>query len=316
MAVNSILDVLIIGGGPAGLSTATGLARQLYTAVVFDSGVYRNQLATHMHNVLTWDHQSPADFRSKGREDILKRYATIKFQDTEIKSVAKTQQGHFELKDAQGKTWTGRKLVLATGVRDVFPDIEGYGNCWARGIFHCLFCHGFEEKNVASAGVLAVGDLSSPFGSLHMARMAKRLTPNVTIYTDGAKELAQQTLLAAADDDIKVEGRAITLLEKGAKESSVVVYLEDGHKITEGFLVHKPKSEVNGPFAHQLALELTDQGDIKTNGMFFETSVPGVFAVGDCATPLKAVTQAVAMGSFGAGGLVSQLQIPVPKAQI
>lgn len=70
-----------------------------------------------------------------------------------------------------------------------------------------------------------------------MARMAKRLTPCVTIYTDGAKELAQQTALAATDDDIKVESRAITLLEKGAEESSVVVYLGEGHKITEGFLV-------------------------------------------------------------------------------
>lgn len=137
MAVKPLLDVLIIGGGPAGLSSATGLARQLYTAVVFDSGVYRNQLANHMHNVLTWDHQSPADFRKKGREDILNRYTTIDFQDTEITSVAKTAQGHFELKDVQGRMWTGRKLVLATGVKDVFPDIEGYGDCWARGMYVC-----------------------------------------------------------------------------------------------------------------------------------------------------------------------------------
>ena len=135
MAMKSILDVLIIGGGPAGLSVATGLARQLYTAVVFDSGMYRNERANHMHNVLTWDHQDPADFRKKGRMDILKRYTTIDFQDTEVISVTKTAQGHFELADAQGKTWTGRKLVLATGVRDVFPDIEGYGECWARGMY-------------------------------------------------------------------------------------------------------------------------------------------------------------------------------------
>lgn len=135
MATTPLLDVLIIGGGPAGLSTATGLARQLYTAVVFDSGVYRNQRANHMHNVLTWDHQNPVDFRKKGRADILKRYTTINFQDTEVKSVAKTAQGQFELKDAQGKLWLARKLVIATGVRDVFPDIEGYGDCWARGMY-------------------------------------------------------------------------------------------------------------------------------------------------------------------------------------
>ena len=237
MATNSILDVLIIGGGPAGLSVATGLARQLYTAVVFDSGVYRNQITKHMHNVVTWDHQDPADFRKKGRTDILKRYTTIDFQDIEVTSVTKTAQGHFELTDVQGKTWTGRKLVLATGVRDVFPDIEGYGECWARGIFHCLFCHGYEEQGVPSAGVLAVGDIGSPPMALHMARMAKRLTPNVTIYTDGAEQLAQQTALAAVEDDVKVDNRPIALLKKGAEESSVVVHFDDGQQITEGFLV-------------------------------------------------------------------------------
>ena len=138
MALNPTLDVLIIGAGPAGLSCATGLARQLHTAVVFDSGVYRNSLTKHMHNVLTWDHRDPADFRQKGREDILRRYTTINFQDTEIKSVAKTEKEQFELKDVHGKTWTGRKLVLATGVRDVYPDIEGYDECWGLGMYASL----------------------------------------------------------------------------------------------------------------------------------------------------------------------------------
>ena len=91
-----------------------------------------------MHNVLTWDHRDPADFRQKGREDILRRYTTINFQDTEIKSVGKTEKEQFELKDVHGKTWTGRKLVLATGVRDVYPDIEGYDECWGLGMYASL----------------------------------------------------------------------------------------------------------------------------------------------------------------------------------
>ena len=134
MATGHLLDVLIIGGGPAGLSTAIGLARQLYTAVVFDSGKYRNGVVQHMHNVLTWDHANPADFRKKAREDILKRYTTIKFEDIEIKSVARTPKGQFEAIDANGKVWAGRKLVLATGVTDIMPDIKGYSQCWAKGM--------------------------------------------------------------------------------------------------------------------------------------------------------------------------------------
>ncbi len=139
---SSLVDVLIIGGGPAGLSVATGLARQLYTAVVFDSGVYRNAKASHMHNVVTWDHQNPAEFRKKARDDIRKRYSSIQFQDnTKIENVKKTQNGQFEATDATGKVWTGRKLVLATGIKDVYPEIDGYGDCWGNGM--CVYHYPF-----------------------------------------------------------------------------------------------------------------------------------------------------------------------------
>ena len=110
--------------------------------------------------------------------------------------------------------------------------------------FHCLFCHGYEEKNVKSAGVLAVGDMANPYGALHLARMAKRLTPNVTIYTDGADELAQKTAEVAADDDIKVESKMISRLEKG-EETSVIMHFKDGQTFSEGFLVSIPAFSVN-----------------------------------------------------------------------
>lgn len=83
----TLFDALIVGAGPAGLSAATALARQLHRAVVFDSGVYRNARAQHMHNVLGWDHTPPADFRAAGREAILSRYDTIQFEDVEVKRI-------------------------------------------------------------------------------------------------------------------------------------------------------------------------------------------------------------------------------------
>lgn len=133
-------DVLIIGGGPAGLATATALARQLYTAVVFDSGAYRNARARHMHNVPTWDHRDPADFRAAARRDLLARYATVQFREAAVESVRVRGSGDddgrklFEATDAAGRVWTGRKLVLASGVRDVYPDIPGYDDVWGRGV--------------------------------------------------------------------------------------------------------------------------------------------------------------------------------------
>jgi thioredoxin reductase len=99
----STLDVLIVGGGPAGLAVATGLARQLYTAVVFDSGVYRNARTKHMHNVPAWDHRDPAEFRAKVRSELLARYDTVRFEETKIESIRRTEAGRFEATDANGK---------------------------------------------------------------------------------------------------------------------------------------------------------------------------------------------------------------------
>lgn len=130
----TIFDALIIGGGPAGLSVATGLARQLHRAVVFDSGVYRNALTTHMHNVATWDHKSPEEFRQAARERILSRYDTIQFENIEIKKVARNTEGGFNAIDSRDRVWMGKKLVFANGVRDIFLDIPGYGDCWALGM--------------------------------------------------------------------------------------------------------------------------------------------------------------------------------------
>ncbi|KAJ5940499.1 Pyridine nucleotide-disulfide oxidoreductase class-II [Penicillium verrucosum] len=313
----TIFDALIIGGGPAGLSVATGLARQLHRAVVFDSGVYRNALTTHMHNVATWDHKSPEEFRQAARERILSRYDTIQFENIEIKKVARNTEGGFNAIDSRDRVWMGKKLVFANGVRDIFLDIPGYGDCWALGIFHCLFCHGFEERGCESAGVLAIGDLANSMPAMHVARMARRFATTVTIYTHGAQELTQALEKASSDSGIKVDSRPIARLVKGPGASDVEVGFEDGTQRMEGFLAHKPKTEINGPFAEQLGLHLTSDGDIKTTEPFYSTSVPGVFAAGDCAGPMKAVVMAMSSGTLVAGGLAGQLQAelysPEPK---
>lgn len=309
MTTSLLRDVLIIGGGPAGLAAATALARQLYTAVVFDSGVYRNERAKHMHNVPTWDHRDPADFRAAARADLLARYSTIQFAETAVESARRTEAGRFEVRDAQGGIWMGKKLVLAVGMKDVYPDIEGYDDVWGRGVYHCLFCEGYEDRGAESVGVLAVGELGNAAAAVHVSRMAKRLAKRVVVYTNGVKELEEEIVAGLGEDPVVVlDSRRVVRLEK-AKEgtSEVVVHLEDGSAVKQGFVAHKPKGQVNGPFVQQLGLELTEAGTIKTNPPVYETAVPGVFAVGDCASPMPAVVNALAMGTFAAAGLAAQL---------
>lgn len=134
-----IFDTLILGAGPAGLSAALGLARQLYSVVVFDSQRYRNHPASHMHNVLTWDHKSPVDFRESAKANLLARYDSVVFRDSRIDEIAKLEDGTFEVTDGLGAKTLGRKIVLATGVEDVMLDVEGFAELWGRSMYVISF---------------------------------------------------------------------------------------------------------------------------------------------------------------------------------
>jgi thioredoxin reductase len=128
----SPVDILIIGGGPAGLSAASSIVRQAHSTIIVDSGKYRNANSL-MHTVPTWDHRQPSEFRAAAKKD-LERYGTVKVEDGEVTSIKKTDEGLFEAVGSNGQVWIGRKLVLATGVTDVFPDVPGYGDCWISGM--------------------------------------------------------------------------------------------------------------------------------------------------------------------------------------
>ncbi|WYZ43062.1 hypothetical protein EsH8_VI_000761 [Colletotrichum jinshuiense] len=319
MAPNStapmLHDALIVGAGPAGLAAATALSRQLYTSVLFDSGLYRNARATNMHNVLGFDHVPPSTFRAKAREDIKARYSeSVTFADVQVLKTSKVKEGLFKAEDADGKTWFGRQLILATGVTDIAPDdILGYDDCWGRGIFYCLFCHGFEERGAESVGVLAFGAVGNIKRATHIAYMARPLGKQVTIYTHGNEALALE-IATLSNNPFKIDTRKITKVRM-VGHTNVTITFDTNEEVTEGFLAHAPWTKVNGPFADQLGLEMTETGDIKTSAPFGEASVSGVFAAGDCGIMIKTVVTAAASGSLCAGGMVVPLQSE-PKAEL
>jgi len=141
---------------------------------------------------------------------------------------------------------------------------------------------------------------------------AKQLSDQVRVYTDGNQELtAQLRQEIRSRPGIILEDRKILNLSKEPEGADVTVSVEDGTQLTESFLVHKPKMQVNGPFAEQLGLETFTFGHeiIKVNPLFHETSMKGVFAIGDCASAQKVFVHALSMGSFACAGLAAQLQM-------
>jgi gliotoxin/aspirochlorine biosynthesis thioredoxin reductase len=128
------VDVLIIGGGPSGLAAALCLSRALYTTAVFESGDYRNEASRHVHMLPTWDHKDPREYRKAARLELQTRYITVTFVDLKVTRVTKEENDMFHAIDAESKAWTGKKLILATGVKDILPNIPGYEECWVKGM--------------------------------------------------------------------------------------------------------------------------------------------------------------------------------------
>ncbi|KAJ3147424.1 hypothetical protein HDU86_007974 [Geranomyces michiganensis] len=324
-----IYDVLVIGGGPAGLSAALALCRNLRHTVLFDIPLHRNRFARKMHNVPTWDHRDPADYRKASREELDARYpGHVTFVDKEAVTVTKFVQDDklelFKVTDSSSNEWTGKKIILAVGSQDIYPELEGYGELWGSRIYQCLFCDGAEERAVGSAGVLALDhdaqDLKMGAMNAIMARSILDNKDNVTIFTNGSLPTetiaTDETLLLAKSKGIKVDDRKIMRLGAGKDHSTqVVVRFADGTATSVGFMYHKPAtalSRFGRSLAEQLKLELTPTGDIKTVGMFNETTALGVFACGDCSTFLKAVPQAILLGTMAGVGAVHQLIVQDP----
>lgn len=319
-----ISDALVIGGGPAGLAAALSLCRQNHSVTVFDSGDYRNKYASEMHMVSTWDHRPPGEYLAASREELSRRYPDqfrlVKEEVTAIERVPGTARGHsvFEARGEAGGQWKGRKVILATGVRDLLPFIDGFEECWGTGVVHCLLCHGHEERGAASVGILALDSFAEVSTVLRVARSCKQFASKVRIYTNGNKRVATQ-LRAVADQvpgcDVEpavIERLEMVKLPGGGNAEGLHVVLEGAEEgvvadHVHSFAMYHAGTEQASPLVEALGVELDEGGGIKLGG-FQETSQQGIFAAGDCASEHKYVSIASATGFMAGAGAAQQLQ--------
>jgi thioredoxin reductase len=132
--MSSMSDVLIVGGSYGGLSVALTLYRALHTCVIFDSHSPRNAKNTKLHLMPTWDNKTPEQFFAAAKEE-LRGSGLISFRDTMVENIERLEDGTFRITDSAGQTWDGRKVVLACGVAETFPSIEGYTDCYTNGMW-------------------------------------------------------------------------------------------------------------------------------------------------------------------------------------
>lgn len=312
-----VVDVLIIGGGPAGLAVASTIVRQLGTGFLFDSGVYRNARAHHMYGVPASDYLAPEAYRMRAKGDILRRYDTVEFKRAYIEKIKKLENGNFEATDGWANAYEGRKVVIATGVKDVLPQIEGFDFCWGRGVFPDLFCHGYEDQG-KSAGLFAFAMFDNMEAVTEVGNTALQLSKSLRIYTNGEEEFASKIQTSAWRPDfesrVTVETRRIRSIRMLSDDTSqLLVTLDDGTQFEESYVAYHPPIEMNGPFAEQLGLETGQQGEIQVSLPYNETSVPGVFACGDAASRTRIVPAAIYGGALAGRGIVTQLQAEKAK---
>ncbi len=289
---DELYDVLIVGGGPAGLQAALTLARARKRVVVADGGPRRNARAVHMNNFVSRDGIAPRDFRRAAREQLAK-YPNVSFHDEPIASVS----GHRG--DFRAGAIRARRVLLATGVVDDLPDIEGLQPLWGYSVFQCPYCHGWEAAGQRWG--FHAPDATLP----HLVRFVTQLrgwSPEVTLFTDRITDDLRETLLTAG---VTIESAAIARLH-GHGEQLEAVELNDGRRIAcDALFMHPPQKQV--PLVTALGVALDEEGFVKVDPMTRETSVPGVYAAGDLTTRAQAAILAAATGMQAAAGINVEL---------
>ncbi|PYH78527.1 sulphydryl oxidase [Aspergillus uvarum CBS 121591] len=292
-------EVIVIGGGPSGLSAISSLSRVRRRTILFDSGEYRNAPTREMHDVIGNDGTPPAEFRGLAREQILK-YDTATIVNTTITTVTPesdpaTNTTYFRAQDVDGNAYTARKVVLGTGLIDVLPAVPGLQEAWGKGVYWCPWCDGYEHRDQA-LGIL--GALPDVVGSVLETHT---LNTDVIALVNGTDTPAYEAALAAkypdwraqlAAWDVAVDNRSIASIERlqdgeevrgqdGSMQDVFRVWFADGDSVVRNALITNYPTAQRSEIPAQLGLKM-DDGKIDTadySGM--RTSLPGVFAVGD-----------------------------------
>lgn len=280
-------EVIIIGGSYAGLSAALALGRSLRTVLVIDDKLPCNAPTPHSHNFLTQDGKTPMEIATLAKADVLK-YKTVQFLDDTVTTITR-HDTHFKIYTKNQKQFTAKKIVLATGIKDVLPAIPGFNECWGISVVHCPFCHGYEFKEKPTA-LMANGEMA-----MHLAGMIRQLTGELKLLTNGKPNLTAEQLTQLKKHLIKTIPEEIIKIEHTAGQVKKII-LANGEALTVDALYAKLPFKLPMELLTDLGCSITETGHIKVDEMQ-RTTIPNVFACGDNSSRLRSVANAVASGN-------------------
>ena len=281
-------DVVIVGGGPAGLSAALILGRGRRTALLVDGETPRNARAHQIHNFVTRDGTPPKEFRAIARAQLVP-YDNVTVRDATVKKVAVVEGGFDVSIGDDAAPVRARRVLLASGVRDEPPAIDGLAEQWGTTIFQCPYCHGWEYRD-QPWGVLVPSDPLVEWATF-LTNWAKPLVA----FTNGAT-LTAESMQKLAAAGVKVEEEPIARIV-GNPEGMERIELRSGKALTCSALVLRP-AQRPVELVLELGLERDDNGFVRVNPMTKESSVPGIHVVGDATTMMQGAINAAADGTM------------------
>jgi thioredoxin reductase len=281
------VDVVVVGAGPAGLSAALVLGRCRRRIVVIDRGRPRNAASRALHGFLTRDGTPPAELLRIAREQ-LAPYETVHLEVGEAVE-AQCRDGGFDVGLSDGRRYHSRKLLLATGVVDDVPDVEGVAELYGRSVFHCPYCDAWELRDQPMV-VYGRGA-----GGAGLALQLTAWSDSVTLCTDGRGRLSSTQREQLGRHRIAVREEPVARLE-GADGQLQYVVFRNGDRVSARALFFSTPNRQASDLAARLGCQFTQKGAVQT-GRYEATSIPGLYVAGDAS---RLVQLAIVAASEGA----------------
>jgi len=287
MKNETIFDVIIIGGSYSGLASAMALGRALRNVLIIDSGKPCNKQTPHSHNFLTQDGNTPKQISETAKLQVQK-YDTVKFYNGIAINATKEDFG-FAVKTDSEEIFKAKKLIFATGLKDIFPKIDGFSECWGISILHCPYCHGYEVKNEGT-GIIANGEAGFEY-----ARLISNWTKKLTIFTNGKSNFTKEQAEKLSSKNIQIIEKEILKVNhsEGKVES---VEFADNSKAEVKAIYARPDFEQHCKIPIDLGCEINEQGLLKVD-TFQKTTIKNIYACGDNSA-MRSLALAVSTGTM------------------